>query len=299
MSIFLRPMVALSLSEPDVELLRYASIVAELGPCEVIRFIHVITTDAQAPGASDVEALRQRLEAEVRSHFRAACSRVILDVVVGPRLDRLLELAIRHEHDVILVGHRRARSGRRSLARRLAMMAPCSVWLVPEGSPIRITNLLVPIDFSDHSADAVSIATEIAAARGLTTCLAIHVFFDSSTVRYDEHLNEIRGREEAAFAELIAQTDCHGVVVEPIFEESTHASQAILRVAQRHEADLIVMNTRGRSRAASVLLGSVTSETMSATSVPLLAVKHFGSRLTLLQALMNHRFWQEHSPKMN
>ncbi|MBW3539496.1 MAG: universal stress protein [Planctomycetes bacterium] len=98
---------------------------------------------------------------------------------------------------------------------------------------------------------------------------------------------------------LLESTDCHGVQVEPLFEESTHVPQAILRVAGRHEIDLIVMNTRGRSRAAAVLLGSVTSETLAATSVPLLALKHFGSRMTLLEALANHRLWDEPNPKTN
>jgi hypothetical protein len=57
------------------------------------------------------------------------------------------------------------------------------------------------------------------------------------------------------------------------------------------------MNTRGRSRAASVLLGSTTSETMADTAVPLLAVKHHGSRMRLLEALLNHRVWERKGPK--
>jgi hypothetical protein len=38
---------------------------------------------------------------------------------------------------------------------------------------------------------------------------------------------------------------------------------------------------------------------MAETQIPLLAVKHFGSRMTLLQALLNHRFWEEPTPKTN
>jgi hypothetical protein len=48
-----------------------------------------------------------------------------------------------------------------------------------------------------------------------------------------------------------------------------------------------------------VLLGSVTSDTLAATPVPLLAVKHFGGRMTVLQTLLNHRMWEERAPKMN
>jgi outer membrane protein OmpA-like peptidoglycan-associated protein len=53
--------------------------------------------------------------------------------------------------DLILVGHGRGHSGKRALARRLAMKAPCSVWVVPEGAPARLNRILVPVDFSDPS----------------------------------------------------------------------------------------------------------------------------------------------------
>jgi hypothetical protein len=38
---------------------------------------------------------------------------------------------------------------------------------------------------------------------------------------------------------------------------------------------------------------------MSATKIPLLAVKHYGGKLTLLEALLNHRVWETRSPKAN
>jgi nucleotide-binding universal stress UspA family protein len=294
---FVRPLVALSLTRPDVGLLKYASLATSLSEMSEIRFAHVLATEAGA--AEDIKANRTRMENEVRACFDALPEHVEFDVVSGPRLDELLELSLRHRHDLIVLGHRRARSGRRSLARRLAMVAPCSVWLAPEGAPPQITGILAPIDFSSHSADALSVATSIAAARGIKRVYALHVFFDPSTIRYDEHLNEIRGQEEAAFARMLEDVDCHAVEVEPIFDESTHVADAVLRVAKRLVSDLIVMNTRGRSLAAAVFLGSVTSATMAATGVPLLAVKHFGSRLPLLSALLSQRIWSEPSPKTN
>jgi nucleotide-binding universal stress UspA family protein len=179
------------------------------------------------------------------------------------------------------------------------MVTPCSVWLAPGGAPCRIASILTPIDFSSHSADALATATSIAAAAGVDRVCALHVFFDSSTIRYDEHVEEIRGQEEAAFERMVASVDCHGVTVEPLFEERTDVPRAILQAAERLGSDLIVMNTRGRSRAAAVFLGSVTSATMAQTHVPLLAVKHFGSHLPLLSALLSQRIWRQPTPKMN
>ena len=185
------------------------------------------------------------------------------------------------------------------MARRLAMVSPASVWLVPEGASPQITRILAPIDFSDHSADALSVAIHIARASGLKRLHALHVYVDPSTIRYDEHIEEVIGQEEAAFEKLLARVDTQGVDVEPIFVEGGRITQEILRTAQQQGCDLIVMNTRGRSRAASVLLGSTTSDTMADTMVPMLAVKHFGGRMTLVEALTNHRIWEQPSPKMN
>ena len=51
-----------------------------------------------------------------------------------------------------------------------------------------------------------------------------------------------------------------------MFIEGTRTAQDILTLADRSGTDLIVMNTRGRSHAAGVLLGSVTSDTMADTT---------------------------------
>jgi nucleotide-binding universal stress UspA family protein len=299
MSVFTRPLVALSLSAPDAELLRYAALALLPGRPEEVRFAHV--AGAREGGLPPVEerALRERMEAEVRASFGGEGVRTPCDVVQGSRLDSLLSLAVAHGHDVIVLGHRRGRQGRRSLARRLAMVAPCSIWLAPEGSRCALEEILVPVDFSSCSADALSLAAAIAAERGLRRCRAVHVSFDPSTVRYDEHVAEILGKEEAAFADLVAGVDRRGVAIETLVEESAQPARAILRVAERTRADLIVMNTRGRSRAAAVLLGSVTSEVMAATTAPLLAVKHFGAHMSVLQALLSHRKWEERTPKTN
>jgi hypothetical protein len=70
-------------------------------------------------------------------------------------------------------------------------------------------------------------------------------------------------------------------------------------VAQQDETDLIVMATRGRSRAAAVLLGSTTSSAMAITPIPLLAVKHFGSLMSVVDAILDHRKWKGKIPKTN
>jgi sulfate permease, SulP family len=296
-----RALVAVSLTEADHGLLRYAALVAGLGDSQYVDFVHVLPEMRVPPDEAELEQTRLRLEAEVAEHFGRPREGLVVSchAVQAARIDALLNFAVKHGCDVILLGHRKSHNGRRSMARRLAAIAPCSVWLVPEGAPVQINSILAPIDFSEHAADSLSVSTAIARWRGLEEIHALHVFFDPSTIRYDEHLEEIQGNEQRAFAQFLERVDCHGVRVEPLFEESTHVPDAILRVAQRHSADLIVMNTRGRSRAAAILLGSMTSDTMANSHIPVLAVKHFGAALHLFQVLVNKHFWSTPEPKTN
>ena len=298
MTDFARPLVGLSLSKADESLLAYAARLTDWFQWTDVHFAHVV---AGAPGSRHWEPLQSEscMRAEVRQQFGDL---VPLDAprfhaAPGDRLDQILRLAVDLKRNLVIVGHRRATSGRRSLARRLAMVAPASVWLVPEGAPPKISHILVPTDFSSHSADALAVAVRVARTVGLTSLHVIHVFFDPSTVRYDEHVHEILGQEEQAFERFIAGIDTEGIDIEPVFIEGPKPAEVIIRMAERYGTDLVVMNTRGRSQAASVLLGSTTSETMAASKVPLLAVKHFGGRMTLMDALVNHRIWERPAPK--
>jgi len=298
---FSRPLIALSLTDADEGLLHYSALLARLFGWSDVHFAHVVLEEEDSTAPWDPQPWQDRLRERVSRDFgqpTPQCSPAF-HAVQGTRLDQLLGLAVQRQRDLIVLGHRRMRSGRRALARRLAMLAPCSVWLVPEGALPHISNILVPTDFSSHSAESLSVAVAIARAAGLDRCRAVHIFFDPSTVRYDEHVAEVLGQEERALADFIAGVDTQGIQVEGILQESTHPSEAILRVAERDATDLIVMNTRGRSRAASVLLGSTTSDMMASTTVPLLAVKHHGARMSLLDALLNHRVWEQESPKTN
>jgi len=59
------------------------------------------------------------------------------------------------------------------------------------------------------------------------------------------------------------------------------------------------MATRGRSRSATILLGSVTEGVIIEARTPVLVVKHFGNRLGVLQVLMDRRFRQGGDPQFD
>jgi nucleotide-binding universal stress UspA family protein len=173
------------------------------------------------------------------------------------------------------------------------MKAPCSVCMVPEGTAASLRRILVPIDFSDHAADTMRVAVALARLTGQAEVFALHVYFNAAVATYESYDEVLQGDEEEAFRRFMAPIDCQGVRVTPLFEEGANIAHVINRMAEKHWADLVVMGSRGRSRSAAILLGSVTEETIIETKRPLLVVKHFGSQLGLLQALVARAFSRE------
>ncbi|MDP3542374.1 MAG: universal stress protein [Elusimicrobiota bacterium] len=281
--------VALAGTPADAGLMRYTAMVARQHGIGKVGFVHVLASSA---AAGDQERVRAELKAQAAPHADGlpASAHVSYDVLSGPLTDQLLAFVAEKKADILLVGHRREIPGRRALARRLAMKAPCSVWVAPDGAPAEVRRILVPIDFSEHSADALRTAVALAKLGGGAQCVPIHIRFNEAVSTYEGYDQVLRGEEEAEYRRFIAGVDCRGVEMTPLFEEGANVSQTIRRAAERVGADLIVMATRGRSRSSAILLGSVTEELIIETHVPLLAVKHFGARLGVLEALLDKRF---------
>ena len=159
-----------------------------------------------------------------------SCRVRVPEVVAGDVLDSILAVATAHHSDLILLGHSSGRR-RRSLARRLSMKAPCSVWIAPGQAQPSINRVLVPFDFSPISADTVSVATALAEAAGLDECLALHVEFNQAVVTFDEMDEIVAEDRDRAFGLFIAPINLHGVWVKPLFVDSPNVAQTIVRIA--------------------------------------------------------------------
>ncbi len=283
---FEKILVALAQRESDIALVHYAKMIGDLVPSAFFDFVHV---DERGHGRLN------KLQDTVALHFgtgRARCQ-----ILTGNRDDELLRLAVDSSTDLILLGHTRSNTGRRSLARRLAMKAPCSIWLVPDGSPVKLDRIIAAVDFSPASAHALSLATSIAERRGLDSCEVLHVYFDTSLAGVDEYRPGIREREKETFAKFVQDLELHGVKVKPRFEESPNVSHAIARAAAEDRADLVVMGTRGMTPSASILLGSQSEHTLMETQVPVLAVKRKGERRGFLKLWLEHALGSHSGPK--
>jgi nucleotide-binding universal stress UspA family protein len=136
-----------------------------------------------------------------------------------------------------------------------------------------ISTILLPVDGSEPSNRAVTVAAELAVKLG-AEIVVLHV---------QEHLATM----EAAY-EVESQTEAHelvdrcvrtlkdlgasarGDVVSSVYDRD---ARVILEVAEEEHADLVVMGSRGLSDFAGLVLGSVAHKVLHLAHCPVLVVR--------------------------
>lgn len=211
----------------------------------------------------------------------------------GDTVDALLAHCVAAKADLLVLGARK-----HVMARRVAMLAPCSVLTVPDGSVLTLDRLVVPVDFSETSAEALAESVRIGQA-GSSNISAIAVETEEDDIWLDWK-DEPR-LSQAALEEFVSRVagpqNSVACLIEPArgFDsdepggiqnvEGANTASTIVETAERLRATLIVAGMRGRTRASAVLFGSVAEKIVQLSHVPVLAVRPRGERLDLLGAI--------------
>jgi nucleotide-binding universal stress UspA family protein len=142
----------------------------------------------------------------------------------------------------------------------------------------QIAKILVPVDFSKHSAAAQETAVEIArmfsAKIWLLHCYQLHpggVSPYGIAVPAGYH-DDVRDAVSQQLRECQEKVEAEGVPTEASVS-SEFPPQAIVEMAKDIGADLIVMGTRGLTGIKHVMLGSVAERTVRSALCPVLTVK--------------------------
>jgi nucleotide-binding universal stress UspA family protein len=135
--------------------------------------------------------------------------------------------------------------------------------------------IIVAIDGSDHSYQALIYTRNLAECFGATLWL-VHAFpHTSDLLGYEEYANLVARRESAGQVILDEARWRLGEVNFAVHEELMEgpAAEAILSVAETRQADLIVMGTRGLSSLQGLLLGSVSNKVIHHASCPVMLIR--------------------------
>lgn len=197
------------------------------------------------------------LQRRVNDHLRASLPEDVSDaellVEEGKPAERLLELAIERRTELIVLGGRDPGETRvfGSVAESVLTHTTIPV-LIARRHP-DTGEVIVATDLTDDGMVAVNRAVEIASKTGARVT-AVHV---TSGPPEDVELQRVRAALPPAGTIEI---------------ESGNAAAAIVAVAERHNAELIVVASRGRKGLARFTIGSVASSVVRKASCSVLVV---------------------------
>ena len=144
---------------------------------------------------------------------------------------------------------------------------------------LKATDILVPVDFSATSMNALRVAVGLAAPDGDLTLL--HVidkdFIEDAVAAGMGHSEDItrrmREQAEVSFTSALEAIDAGGVTVERMVVVGVPFIE-ILKIARDLDLPMIVMGVRGRSTPPEeeLLFGSTAEKVLRGTRVPVLCV---------------------------
>jgi nucleotide-binding universal stress UspA family protein len=242
----------------------------------------------------DIDAFERQLRAGSDKKLRAQVNELGLpptthiETLVGTPYIELIHCVQAQGFDLVVSGTRGQKGWKRflvgSTSDRLLRNCPCPVWVVKAAQGQSPRTILVPVDFSAGSAEALRVASQLAAVAGAT----LHVLH----VVDEEDVPELAETDELQLPPALSRRKVNRAAIDRFDEflaglpdggpkPEVHVGhgnpwQVIGTTAKKLNADLLAMGTVGRSGLPGLLLGSTAERVLHTCPVSLLAVKPAG-----------------------
>ncbi len=283
--------------EDDEMVLKYLGYLAEHLEINAARFVHVIPSIDLFDRKNGVQSyqfekyeLNQKvaddLAAKISNHINKKSDvKVDFDVRDGNPLDELIQSAESAEADLVVIGKSSKRDHHGILAKNFARKVKCNALLIPDKAKLTMKKILVPVDFSPNSIEALRTAVAFSKCFAKApTIIALNVYelpiFQAYLVRKSmdemrEILIEDRQAAFKSFLETYFEPEDRNRIKTDIIEQ-THpgVGNFIMDYAEANKADLVVMGAKGHSKVGLLLMGSITEKILGVTQhIPVLVVK--------------------------
>ncbi|MEM0963360.1 MAG: universal stress protein, partial [Bacteroidota bacterium] len=235
----------------DAAVVDYAEFVTRMAGSDRVHLAHVLPSpmslgDLYPQYRQSFETAREeardRIDRIVDGRFggpeRSTVRTLLLE---GTPLVEILRLSTDEDADLVIVGQDHDGG---TTTEKLARKAPCSVLIVPPDATPRIERVVVPVDFSEHAADAVDVAVAFAEAAGLEEIHLLHVYpvptgYMKLGRDRDEFARQIHLHAESRFETFMTYTNTRGLRAERHVVEGEDVPATILRTAAELGSDLL------------------------------------------------------------
>lgn len=287
-------LAGMSLNDSDQVLINYLGFLSDNMPMRVMRFVHVLPlmyliVEKEKAMRTMYDNLRLEKKAADdlgdRISKTVTHSRVKFQVLEGWPLEQLLYFSEKVGSELVAIGKRPGAEHHGILAKNFARKVKGNALLVPDKATANMDHILVAIDFSPNSVNALRTALALSKSfKNAPPVTALHVYelpiFQSYLLRksYEEMRSVLIEDREAAFESFLSthltKEDRQRVKTEIIEQSNTDTAGAIMHYAREHAADLIVTGAKGHSMLGLLLMGSVTEKLLGITTdIPVLVTK--------------------------
>lgn len=296
--------VSVDLSDLDEEVIRYSSIIADIMDADTLYFLHIAKSlnlpkevaekypDLLAP--TD-ETIKHQVQETVSKYFKERDNtKSIIEVIEGKPTDTLLKYTKRKNADLIILGKPSAKEESQINIGKIAELSSCSALFVPKHADIKIDNLVVAMDFSKNAENALEQAIHIAEAGKNVKVYGHHVYhvphgYYKTGKSYEEFAgimlaNAKKDAQKFYKKHNVTEAEC---IMTYSLSEDDKIHDELNKFATQHNADMILVGSRGRTAAASMLLGSVSEKLLHYdNNSPLFIVKNKKDNMGFLEALL-------------
>lgn len=165
-------LISLDLSNMDDILIGYSAFLTSVIKPDTITFFHTIESGPTAleiveqfPEISSKEEfdhlIRNELKDKIAGYFDDESIEIRVVLKEGKPTDQIIEIVQSLEPDLLFMGKKIGYLGEGVIPKRILKYVPCSVLFVPENSRYSLENILVPVDFSEQTANAIITADEL------------------------------------------------------------------------------------------------------------------------------------------
>lgn len=296
--------VCLDQSPLDQTLIAYAGFLNKENSIKKIYFVSVIKNLSIPKEILDefpdlmekiVNERLKSMEQEVQHHGKEFKNTKLNFLVrEGTLSKKILKLAEEKSADLILIGRKVNLPGTGVASSRLARRASCGLLIIPENTQPKISNLLVPSDFSDYSKDALEDSILIAKNLGAKEVFCQNVFSIPSGYHFAGNSfagfkDIIQTYAEVNFKKFVRKIDSKGIKITPIYtqDEEDDPIQKIIFKAQEIKADLIIIGAKGNTAATALFIGSMAERLIQFNKkIPLLVTRPKGKNAGILDYIL-------------
>jgi len=277
-------------------LLGYLNFFSGQIPVESADFLHVLPSpslfdvseenneDFLQEAALGLE-VEEKLRLQVHQTFGDAdLPKIHVEVKVGGPLEQLLKTARSQKSDLVVIAHNGDKAHHSILTKNFIRQVGGNVLVVPDKAKKSLKKILIPVDFSPNSAQAlrtgVAINKQLKKPAKIAVLHTYQLPANFSAHRFNESrvLEMLESDRKQALSNFIEEhiPAEDRTRIEPILLKDNRFSigQYIASFAENHKFNLVIIGAKGHSKVALLLLGSVTEKLISTTKkVPVLVVK--------------------------